>query len=376
MERTLFQRPQQLMQQFAARGHDVVYLGCVGWKKALDAWRSGHASGQIANMRFATLAYSPFGGHLRGLSAPAVKRAAGRKRASSVRGAGSNPAHPRVLWLYHPDFVRFAEVLQPDLVVYDVMDRFPAFSMSGRDVRLRERDAYARADVIFAGGRSLCAAVEEDLSAYGIRKQVHCFSSGVDLEHFARALDPRCEVPADVAPLPRPVLGYFGAVDERLDYDLLAAAAALRPAWSFVLVGPFLVEAPPMPPNVHFTGGRPYADLPRYLKSFDVCLLPFRQSDLVAHVSPTKTPEYLAGGRPVISTPIPDVVRDYDDAVGIVTSAAGLVAQVERLLAEARPASFWQGIARERSHTWAQIAEEMLTIVCAHDALRRHARGG
>ncbi|MGB9691834.1 MAG: glycosyltransferase, partial [Candidatus Sumerlaeaceae bacterium] len=320
---TLFQRPQQLMQQFAARGHEVFYAGCLGWKQAMRQWLRGQGCGVFRDVLYVTHPYSPFGGALRSLSAVHLKRWGKRKLHAK---SGQHHGELRIVWLYHPDFAAIADELAPDLVVYDVMDRFRSFRASPADLWEVECIAYERADLIFAGGHSLAKAAQQDLERLGICKAVHCYPSGVDLPHFEQALAPETKIAHELMALAHPIVGYFGAVDERLDLGLVAEAARLQPSWSFVLIGPILGEVPSMPHNVHFFGARPYADLPQYLKGFDVCLLPFRQSELVAHVSPTKTPEYLAGGKPVISTPIPDVVRDYGDVLAIVENAQELVA--------------------------------------------------
>ncbi len=362
MDRTLFQRPQQLMRQFARRGHHVQFIACLGWKKALKLWIEGQGRGHFEALSFSTAPYSPYGGGFSRMSGFVLRRMLSQ-RFSRARVGIKEVREKRVLWIYHPNFARFVDAWPADVVIYDVMDRFPCFSRSTKDVRTWEREAYQCAHLIFAGGHSLAAAVVADLAEFSLSRPVHCFPSAVDLPHFAQALNDELAVPADVASLSRPILGYFGAVDERIDFDLLRVAAESRTDWNFVLVGPVLTSSQNLPGNVHLLGARAYSELPNYLKAFDVCLLPFRQSDLVAHVSPTKTPEYLAGGRPVVSTPIPDVMRDYGDQIPIVKSAPELVSAVERLLVAKTSPLIWHKLAAERSRTWEQLAEEMEALI-------------
>ncbi len=361
----LFQRPQQLMQQLAARGHTVSYAGCIGWKETVRHLWHGSGKGNFRGVRYIVHPYSPFGGGMREVSAWHLKKWIRRRLGALEKKRGTSL---RVLWFYHPTFAGLAESLSPDIVVYDVMDRFRYFNASRGDVARAEALAYEAADVIFAGGHSLAEAVRHDLQRLGLKKMVHCFPSGVDLLHFEQALAADTPTPPEMKTLQRPVLGYFGAIDERLDFELIAEVARAQPNWSLVFVGPILGALPSLPQNVSFLGARPYSLLPRYLKAFDVCLLPFRQTELVAHVSPTKTPEYLAGGKPVVSTPIPDVMRDYGDIVSFATTAGELIEAVEKLMTERRVPDYWRDAARSRAQTWSQIAEAMEDVISKHIA--------
>jgi UDP-galactopyranose mutase len=235
-------------------------------------------------------------------------------------------------WLYTPMMLPLAESLAPRFVVYDCMDELSAFRFAPAQMLERERALFARADVVFAGGRSLWEAKR------GFHANLYLFPSSVDVGHFRAARGPLPE-PAPLAPLRRPRLCWVGVVDERLDLDLLADAAALRPDWEWVLVGPTAKIDPatiPQAPNIHPMGPRPYPELPAWLAWFDVAIMPFAHNDATRYISPTKTPEFLAAGLPVVSTPVRDVVRDYG-ARGLVHIAAGpkrFVAACERALAE------------------------------------------
>ncbi|CAN5432688.1 glycosyltransferase family 1 protein [soil metagenome] len=238
---------------------------------------------------------------------------------------------PLVLWLYTPAVVRFIDSLEPDLVVYDVMDELAAFRYAPPLLQEQERELLQRADLVFCGGPSLYEARRSRNPA------VHLFPSGVDEAHFATALDERLEMPEAVRDLPKPRIGFFGVIDERMDLELLTAIAGARPDWSWLMVGPVLKipeAALPRGPNIHYLGKQPYEALPAYLKSFDVAMMPFAINEATRFISPTKTLEYMAAGRQVVSTPIPDVVSMYGSVVRIAATADQFVAQVASALAE------------------------------------------
>lgn len=223
-----------------------------------------------------------------------------------------------VYWFYTPAALALADALEvePTAVVYDCMDELSAFLGAPSALVAQERELFARADLVFTGGRSLFEAKR------AWHPDVHCFPSSVDVAHFGQARL-AADAPADQARLPRPRAGFFGVIDERLDLDLVAALAELRPQWSFVYVGPVVKIDPaslPARPNLHFVGQRPYAELPMYAAGWDVALMPFALNAATRYISPTKTLEYLAAGLPVVSTPIADVVDPYG-ALGLVAIA-------------------------------------------------------
>ena len=233
------------------------------------------------------------------------------------------------LWYYTPMAVPFSRHLSPVATVYDCMDELSAFAGAPPALQTLERELLARADAVTTGGQSLYEAKRS------LHPNVHAFPSSVDVAHFSRA---RTEAEAeDQRSLGRPRLGYFGVVDERMDLLLLAGIADARPGWQLVIVGPVAKIDPavlPRRPNIHYLGPRRYDELPTYLAGWDVALLPFARNEATRFISPTKTPEYLAAGRPVVSTPIRDVVRPYGERglVSIAADATGFVAQVETLL--------------------------------------------
>ena len=203
-----------------------------------------------------------------------------------------------------------------------------------------EQELIDRADVVFTGGSSLYEAKKDR------HHNVHCFPSSVDRAHFCKARARQFD-PADQEDLPRPRLGFYGVIDERFDIELLDKVAEMRPDWSFVMVGPVVKiseDELPKRPNIHYLGGKTYDQLPAYLSGWDVALMPFAMNELTQFISPTKTPEYLAGGKPVVSTPIKDVVRHYGqlEGVKIASTPEEFVAACEEALELSRnPESGW-----------------------------------
>jgi hypothetical protein len=222
------------------------------------------------------------------------------------------------LWYYSPMTLAFTEHLDARLVVYDCMDELSAFKKAPAQLTEREARLMRKADVVFTGGQSLYEAKRR------LHSNVHPFPSSVDIGHFEKACEMQFE-PADQAGIPRPRLGFYGVLDERYDGALVGAVAAARPDWQFVMLGPIAkIEAADLPQadNIHYLGQKAYGELPGYLAGWDVALMPFAISEATRYISPTKTPEYLAAGRPVVSTPIADVMSRYGNT-GVVRIARG-----------------------------------------------------
>jgi glycosyltransferase involved in cell wall biosynthesis len=262
----------------------------------------------------------------------------------------------RVVWLYTAMALDLAERLDPALLVYDVMDDLTAFRGASPEHALRHRAALRRADIVFTGGRSLHQGVTPVRS-----DGVHCYPSGVEPEHFAAARRLRPDR------RPRPVAGYVGVVDERLDLDLLAGLAEALPEWDIDVVGPVVKideDALPRAANLRYPGRRPYGELPSVLADFDVALMPFALNEATRSISPTKTLEYFAAGLPVVSTRVPDVVADYGDVVTLADDAAGFAAGC-RAAAAGSPAALLDRLAPvlDRQH-WDTIAASM-AVRCA-----------
>ncbi|MCC4613462.1 glycosyltransferase family 1 protein [Xanthomonas campestris pv. esculenti] len=235
-----------------------------------------------------------------------------------------------LLWYYTPMSLGFSAHLQPRITVYDCMDELSAFRGAPPALVEYERTLLQRADVVFTGGYSIWEAKR------ALHGNAHAFPSSVDVAHFAAARAPQPE-PADQAGIAHPRLGFYGVIDERFDVALLRSLAAQRPHWQFVMIGPVVKIDPselPRADNIHYLGGKTYDELPAYLSGWDVALMPFAMNASTRFISPTKTPEYLAGGCPVVSTPIHDVVRTYGDTgvVRIADTADAFVAACEAAL--------------------------------------------
>jgi UDP-galactopyranose mutase len=262
-----------------------------------------------------------------------------------------------ILWYYTPMALTFTRQIETSAVVYDCMDDLSAFANAPTNLLQLEGELFDRADLVFTGGQSLYKAKRDR------HPSVHCFPSSVDVAHFAQARRPLPSM-LDQATIPRPRLGFYGVIDERMDLDLLDAVASARPDWHFVLLGPVTKieeEVLPRRSNLHYLGPKRYEDLPEYLAGWDIALLPFARNASTRFISPTKTPEYLAAGKLVISTSIHDVVHPYgeEDVVRIADTPADMVAAVEAALAEdgterqARADELLGGMSWDR--TWAAM---------------------
>ncbi|MFB9994640.1 glycosyltransferase [Deinococcus oregonensis] len=237
-----------------------------------------------------------------------------------------------VLWVYTPMELPITAGLNPSLTVYDCMDELANFRFSPPELLTREAELFRRADLVFTGGHRLWEAKRRK------HARVFPFPSSVDVPHFTQARSVENE-PADQAGLPGPRLGFYGVLDERFDAALMSELAERRPDWTFVLLGPVVkvsLEELPQASNVHYLGQKCYGDLPTYLSGWDVALLPFARNDATEFISPTKTPEYLAAGVPVVSTAIHDVVRPYGEAglLEIAHDAQGFERAIQKLLDE------------------------------------------
>jgi hypothetical protein len=223
-----------------------------------------------------------------------------------------------VTWYYTPMALKFSDHLTAAVCIYDCMDELSAFKNAPPELTRLEHALLRRADVVFTGGHSLYAA---KCHQHG---NCHAFPSAVDVAHFAKARGASVVEPPDQAAIPHPRVGFFGVIDERMDIELVAALATLRPDLQFVLIGPVVkIDAAALPqgPNLHWLGSKNYAVLPDYLSGWDCGFMPFALNESTRFISPTKTPEFLAAGVPVCSTPITDVVSPYGSQ-GLVEIAA------------------------------------------------------
>ena len=272
-----------------------------------------------------------------------------------------------ILWYYTPMAVSFTRHLRPLAVVYDCMDELSAFKGAPRALKEREAELFRRADLVFTGGQSLYEVKRNQ------HPNVYAFPSSIDTKHFAKARG-ITEDPQDQAQIPYPRVGFFGVIDERLDIELLESVAAARPDWNFVMIGPIVKIDPatlPRRDNIHYLGSKSYKNLPAYLAGWDVALLPFARNESTRFISPTKTPEYLAAGKPVVSTSIRDVVRPYGEKnlVRIADTPAEFVKAIEAAMNEDASArmqkvdAFLSQTSWDR--TWARMTELIENVIAA-----------
>ena len=312
----VFQRPHHLMTRYArhARVFFIEEPAFVGDSPAL----------RVAQVEGGVRVVTP---HLPASARAGMDDAVGR--ALLDRFAAREQINAPALWFYTPMALGLWGAIDPCLVIYDCMDELSGFMGAPPALRLREEELFERADIVFTGGQSLYEAKRAR------HPNIHAFPSSVDAGHFRSARAPRKPRPASRAPR----VGFFGVIDERLDVDLLDGVARARPDLEFILVGPIVKIDPatlPMRPNVHYFGPKPYAELPAYIAGWDVAMMPFARNDATRFISPTKTLEYMAAGKPIVSTPIRDVVRPYGEQglVRIAGGVASFAASIDEALAE------------------------------------------
>ncbi|PWU02268.1 MAG: UDP-galactopyranose mutase [Terriglobia bacterium] len=348
----VYQRPQHLMSRLAL-SHRVIFIEEPVFSEAsLPEWESSQPQSNVLVLRPRTPSRAP-GFHQEQL--PYIQTLMGELVAKE-------DLRDYILWFYTPLALPAAEGLNPRAVVYDCMDELTGFLNAPPQLVTREVELLGRADLVFTGGRSLYRAKKDQ------HPRVYCFPSSVDGRHFAAAANGMTEA-AEQGPLPHPRLGFFGVIDERLDTALLSTMAEAHPEWQIVMVGPVVKIDPATLPhnsNIHYYGQRAYEDLPSYLKGWDVCLLPFARNAATKYISPTKTLEYMAAGKMIVSTPITDVAEPYGDIVYLGATPEEFVEACERAIA-ASPAERAERIARMREvlakTSWEATVREMEALL-------------
>lgn len=269
-----------------------------------------------------------------------------------------------ILWYYSPMALQFSQHLNPSLIVYDCMDELSAFKFAPPALKQMEAILFKKADIVFTGGHHLYEAKQR------FHHNIYPFPSSIDKQHFAKA---RAAVsqPLDQDNIPAPRMGFYGVVDERFDIELLREISLLRPEWNFVIIGPVVKIDPqtlPASSNIHYLGNKNYEQLPGYLAGWDIAMLPFAINESTKYISPTKTPEYLAGGKPVISTAIRDVVKPYGEKklAHIVSTAAEFIKAAEEILSvDAEQREDWLKEVDEflKDNSWDNTWREMNMII-------------
>lgn len=272
-----------------------------------------------------------------------------------------------VQWFYDPMAVEaFARKTGEHAVVYDCMDQLSQFKFAPPELIRREEQLLTQADVVFCGGRKLHEAKSV------LNSNCHFYGCGVEVDHFSKARSRETLAPLDLESVRRPILGYFGVVDERMDYELIARLADANPDWSLVIIGPVVKVDPdalPVRPNIYWLGRREYADLPAYTKAFDVCLMPFALNEATEFINPTKALEYMATGRPIVSTAVPDVVSNFSTVVKVARSPEEFIGFCRDALDRRDEAAIERGLAMAEQNGWDSIVgklEEHVRHVLKH----------
>jgi UDP-galactopyranose mutase len=281
--------------------------------------------------------------------------------------------HEYVAWYYTPMALTFSRHLMPLATVYDCMDELTALAAAPSDFRAAEQGLLARADLVLTNGHSLFEAKRH------LNPNVHEFPSSVDPAHFSRARNGTRD-PADQNAIPRPRIGFLGLLDERLDRELLADVAARTPGWHYILIGPIpkgAARALPEAPNLHHLGPKPYDVLPDYVAGWDVAMSPFVRNESTRYLNPTNTLEYLAAGKPIVSTSIAEVVEPYGDRqlVRIANTPEEFIDCIRAALCD-RPAVWLPRVdaflaGNSWDTTWSRISERLRAVL-----LTKRARQG
>jgi len=264
-----------------------------------------------------------------------------------------------IFWYYTPMALLISQSFSPLLTVYDCMDELSAFKNAPARLKELESLLMKKADLVFTGGQSLYEAKK------GHHPCIYSFPSSIDKKHFGKSRSIVLE-PSDQFQIPSPRIGFFGVIDERMDLDLLETVSRQRPQWHFILIGPVVKIDPatlPAGPNIHYLGGKSYEELPAYLAGWDVAMMPFAINESTRFISPTKTPEYLAGGKPVVSTPIHDVVSPYGEngLVYIGDTASAFIEGIEQELTMKNKEGWLKAVDNFlEKNSWDNTVEKML----------------
>ena len=347
----VWQRPQQFLSRLA-ESHPVLFVEthCTDTSSSFTRTRTArnHPGVTILEVHLASARW-PDGAYID----------AERRRVLQDRLAGefNGRYDEAILWFNDPMAVTaYAGHLGECMIVYDCMDELTQFHGAPPALVERERELTRRADVIFCGGRKM-----RD-KRLPLNPNTHFYGTGVDCRHFGTALSPELPVDPSIAALRGPVLGYFGVVDERIDYDLLAALADAHSDWSIAMVGPVAKVDPaalPRRPNLHWLGGRPYIQLPAMTKGFSVCLMPFALNASTEFINPTKALEYMAAGRPVVSTALDEVRTNFSSVSRVAANHAEFIALCRREVDSPSSRRVRRGLKLAAENTWEAIAAKM-----------------
>jgi len=349
----VWQRPQQFVSRLSQR-HKILFVEMIAPAPDLAAPTARFRTPEnFPNVTILTLQFPAWRWNDGKYVDAERKRIVQKFLSGPAAGEFDNP----VQWFYDPMAVpAFAGQMGESLTVYDCMDELSKFKCAPPELIEREAELLSRADVVFTGGRKLFEAKSLH------NDNCHFYGCGVDCEHFGKAREERTDVPAELAKMHKPVLGYFGVVDERMDYELIARLADANPNWSVVMIGPVIkVDEATIPkrPNLHWLGQHSYSDLPAYCKGFDVCLMPFALNESTQFINPTKALEYMATGRMIVSTAVPDVVRNFGSVVKIGGDQEEFVALCKEAVQQPEQDAIERGLQMASENTWERIVEQM-----------------
>ncbi|MDD2573898.1 MAG: glycosyltransferase [Bacillota bacterium] len=263
-----------------------------------------------------------------------------------------------VLLVYYPAIVPALKFMEYSLLCYDCVDDFSKFSWSPTLNSSLEDRLIEKSDIIFVTSQRLMKLKKK------FRQNPYLIPNGADAMHFSKALDNATVCPQEIMMLDRPIIGFVGAIYEWVDLDLIKRLCRLRPHWSFVLIGPKGpgISSPAGPENLYMLGKKEYKDLPGIIKAFDACIIPFKLNDLTASANPVKLYEYLAAGKPVVSTPIPEVLK-YKDVVSIAKEPAEFISTLEKSISENNPMNVQKRLRTARENSWEIRIEQMESII-------------
>jgi glycosyltransferase involved in cell wall biosynthesis len=359
----VWQRPQQFISRLSHR-HPVLFVETIGPDPQLAAPLARfHVPEQFPNITVLRLQFPVWrwddGDYVDQMRRELVR--------DFVRGPGAGRFENAVQWFYDPMAVpAFAGLMEERLTVYDCMDELSKFRCAPPEIRAREAELLETADVVFTGGRKLYESKRQ------FNKNCHFYGCGVEVDHFGKARQPDTAVPIEIERMSKPVLGYFGVVDERMDYELVTQLADADPDWSIAIVGPVLKVDPnalPQRPNLYWLGQRDYADLPAFCKGFDVCLMPFALNESTEFINPTKALEYMAAGRQIVSTAVPDVVSNFGHVAKVAANRDDFVTLCQQAVREPDQGAIARGLEMAAENTWDSIVARLEEHISA--ALKR-----
>src|SRR6266850_2778615 len=349
----VWQRPQQFISRLSER-HKILFVETVAPAPDLARPLARYRIAQnFRNVTILTLQFPSWRWH-DGKYVDAERR---RIVQEFIAGPAAGQFEDPVQWFYDPMAVpAFGGKMDEVLTVYDCMDELSKFRCAPPEIVEREGELLKRADVVFTGGQKLFEAKSRH------NDNCHFYGCGVDCDHFGKARAKEAKVAADLAGISKPVLGYFGVVDERMDYELIARLADANREWSVVMIGPTMkVDEAMLPkrPNLHWLGQRSYMDLPAYCKGFDVCLMPFALNESTEFINPTKALEYMATGRMIVSSAVSDVVRNFGTVVKIARDPQEFVSLCREAVERPEHDRIERGLIMASENTWEKIVGKM-----------------